>query len=110
ATRWSVRRLGAESAYRVEHLAGMSGNPADREDLRDPAIGADDEGGADQPVILPAVELLAAPNAIGINGLPVGIGEQGEFQRVFAAESAMRLNAVRRYADHDRIGGREVGE
>ncbi len=55
-------------------------------DLANCAVGTDQNGGADQTLVSPAIVLLFSPNAKRADGLVLGIRQQDGRERIFLPE------------------------
>jgi len=69
-------------------------------DLGEGAVGADEEGRADDPQVLLAVHGLLPPDAVGVGDAVVGVGEQGEAEPVLGVEAGQGGRVVGADADH----------
>src|SRR3954453_4576986 len=73
-----------------------------RKDLRDPALGVDQEGGTGDAHVGLAVHLLLTPDAVEVGDLVVLVGQGGEVEPVLVWGLALGRDRVGRAADEPR--------
>jgi hypothetical protein len=71
--------------------------------LFDFAVGADEEGAADDAKKRPAEKLLHAAHAVSFDGREFGIAEKVEVEFVFGFEAGLGFDRVAAHAEDDRV-------
>src|SRR5712692_2906101 len=86
--------LGFTNPEDGEHVVGVGLRVDLPHHLDDGAVGVDHERRALDAHVLPAGKASLAPDAVGLGGLVVGVGEQRERQLVLGLELRVRALAV----------------